>query len=338
MATIGICMATHNGARFLEQQLDSIAAQSFSDWHLYIRDDGSTDGTPEILRTFAAHHPECVTIVGSEQGQLGARGNFARLMEVASEPYLAFADQDDVWYPQKLASTLAAMRRTEFCYGPETPVMVHADRRLIDGAGREITPSYWASRGLDASRFRFGTCLSFCLAAGSAMLVNRPLISMALPIPDQARMHDTWLELVAHAFGVVTVTEEIVVDHRRHGANISGSASDNNSRAARRFWARAKRLLAGTGTQGRIYAGYLDQAAAFRRQYAMRLDPLDARRLAVFLSLPFRTVPARFWLVWRYDIAPPGLARRLAFVGILRPPRPSVDPVTQTQRPVRDTV
>ena len=52
-ATIGICLATFNGARFLAAQLDSIAAQSFTDWHLYARDDGSVDGTLEILADFA---------------------------------------------------------------------------------------------------------------------------------------------------------------------------------------------------------------------------------------------------------------------------------------------
>lgn len=337
MATIGICMATYNGARFLEQQLDSIAAQTCPDWHLYVRDDGSTDETPEVLRDFAAQHPGRVTLVESEQGQLGARGNFARLMEVATEPYLAFADQDDVWYPRKLTSALAAMRRIEARYGSETPVMVHGDRRLIDDKGREITPSYWASRGLAAARFQFGTCLSFCLAAGGAMLVNRSLVSLALPIPTQARMYDTWLELVAHAFGVVAVDNEVVADHRRHGANTSGSSSDNNSRAARRPWARAKRLLAGSGTQRRVYDGYMDQASAFRRQYALKLTPVDARRLSTFLSLPFRSLPVRVWQIWRHDIAPPGVARRLAFAALLRRPETSVDLVPNSRQPARDT-
>ena len=311
---IGICMATFNGAMFLHAQLASIAAQIHTNWHLYIRDDGSQDESRQIAMTFAEQHPGRVTFVQDDGERLGVKGNFACLMQRVREPYIAFSDQDDIWHPDKLAQAAMGMRRTERRLGAGVPVMVHADRRLIDAEGREIAPSYWASRGLDAARFNLGTCLAFCLAAGSTMLINRALLERALPVPEAARMHDTWLELVAHAFGDVTVLDEIALDFRRHGANASGSAIEIDSHPHRRFTARAKRFLKGMDVQRRIYTGYVDQAAAFQQRYGAALASDDQRRLARFLALPRRGVVGRLIALGWPGATPPGLLRQVALV------------------------
>ncbi len=315
-ATIGICLATFNGARFLAAQLDSIAAQSFTDWHLYARDDGSVDGTLEILADFAFRYPDRMTILRDGASRLGARENFARLLDVLREPYVAFSDQDDLWRPWKLALALGAMRALEARRGSGQPAMVHADRRVIDAEGREIAPSYWGSRGIDAGAADFGTSLAFCLAAGATMLVNRALVERALPLPRDAWMHDTWIELTAHAFGAVTALDEIALDWRRHGANATGAIADTSGRAARRPWARAARLFRDLDRQRGIYAGYLAQAEAFRRRFGKALDPIDRLQLDRFVSLPERSSADRFLTARRFGIAPPGLARRLVFAAL----------------------
>lgn len=312
-ATIGILLATCNGARFLPAQLRSIAAQTHTDWHLTVRDDASDDDTPAILAAFARTHRGKVTIVRDDLGRLGALGNFDRLIGISRQRYLAFSDQDDVWRPDKLARALTRMRALEAAQPAGTPCLVHADRAVIDEAGRPVAPSYWQSRGIRPADFpRFESHLAFCVAAGSAMLVNRPLADLVHPIPAGARMYDCWIELVAHAFGAVAWIDEIALDHRRHGANTSGSSGDNTSPAARMPWARAWRLLSNTERQREIYAGYFAQAAAFRRQHGIALSADMGRRLDLFLSLPQRGPLARLGALRRCRAAPPGPYRTLA--------------------------
>ena len=111
--TIDILLATYNGETFLDEQLDSIAAQAHGDWRLIARDDGSSDRTPEILEAFRMRHPGKVVVLEDGDGNLGLVQNFSRLMAHSDAPYAAFCDQDDVWMPEKLALSLAKMRELE---------------------------------------------------------------------------------------------------------------------------------------------------------------------------------------------------------------------------------
>lgn len=318
-ATIGILLATFNGARYLPAQLQSIAAQTHRDWHLTVRDDGSDDDTPAILAAFARAHPGRVTVVRDDRGRLGPLGNFNRLLGMAREPYLAFADQDDVWRPRKLARALLRIRALEAAQPAGRPCLVHADRAVVDAAGGQIAPSYWRSRGLGPADFgSFESHLAFCMAAGSAMLVNRPLADLAHPVPSAARMYDCWIELVAHAFGAVAWIDEIALDHRRHGANASGSAGDNSSRGARRPLARAWRLLRNIAVQRDVQATYFRQADAFRRLHGARLGTEKLGNLERFLSLPGRALPRRVHDLMKSGSAPPGMARTLVFATLAR--------------------
>lgn len=321
-ATIGICLATYNGGSFLPEQLQSLARQSFTDWHLYARDDGSWDGTRDLLEAFRARYPDRVTLVSDTRGRLGPRDSFSVLMAAAGEPYIAFCDQDDVWHPDRLKASLGELQRLEAELGTGTPIMVHADRRLVDAMGNEIAPSYWRSRGIAPAAFRPEQHYTFCVAAGSTMLINRTLRDLAWPVPAEARMHDCWIELVAQGIGVAAALPTPLVDHRRHGQNASGSRGDIDSPAARRPLARMGRLLAGHDRQRRIYDGYLRQAAAFQVRFGSMLMPVQAYRLSRLLSAPEQGVPGRLHALWQSRALPPGMIRALVFLALSHRPRP----------------
>ena len=284
----------------------------FENWHLNIWDDGSQDRTVPLLRDFVAAHRDRVTLIEDALGPLGAQGNFARIMSFAEAPYVAFCDQDDIWYPDKLSTTFARLKSLEGRYGTDVPLMVHTDRRLVGEDGREIVPSYWTSRQIDPSDFGTGTRhLGFCLAAGATMVINRSLLLRALPIPPAARMYDTWLELVAHGLGAVEGMNRPTLDHRRHGRNASGAGDDNNSTQARRLWPRAKRFLQMWDVERRIVARYLGQAEAFRSRYAPELDPAFSMALNRFIGLPSQSFPGRLLTLIQSRTAPPGQERLL---------------------------
>src|SRR5262245_27039344 len=123
-STIDILLATYNGATYLEEQLASIEAQTHPNWRLISRDDRSADGTPDILARFQNLHPDNVTILRDDDGNLGLVQNFSRLMETSTSPYAAFCDQDDVWMPEKLSLCLERMRDLEAKHGPDKPLLV----------------------------------------------------------------------------------------------------------------------------------------------------------------------------------------------------------------------
>ena len=122
-ARIAVLLATYQGARYLQAQLDSLAGQRHGDWRLIASDDGSTDGTRDILQRFAADHPNReVTLVHGPRA--GATQNFLRLISHLREgEALAYCDQDDVWLPERLALGAEAIAAEEAGGKPGNPAV-----------------------------------------------------------------------------------------------------------------------------------------------------------------------------------------------------------------------
>jgi len=220
---VSILLATCNGAPFVREQIESIRSQSVTDWTLLIRDDGSTDGTPDILREFAGSDSRIV-IVNDAHGRLGAAGNFsmlaARALAGPPGPVL-FADQDDVWFPAKIERTLAALRSAEAARPPNTPILVHSDLTLIDRQGQPLHDSFMRFQRIrHEGTHVLRTLLVQNFVTGCTVMVNRPLLELAIPMPADAMMHDWWLALCAAACGSIEFIEKPTVAYRRHGANV----------------------------------------------------------------------------------------------------------------------
>ena len=128
---LAILLGTYNGGRFLREQLDSLFAQTMKDFQLYIRDDGSTDDTMLIVKEYQQLHPNIVK-VEDEGKNLGAKGNFERLLALTDADYYMFCDQDDVWLPDKIEVSFAKMKQMEQRYG-DIPLLVHTDLEVVDG-------------------------------------------------------------------------------------------------------------------------------------------------------------------------------------------------------------
>ncbi len=225
-----ILLATYNAGRFLDEQIDSIQKQSTADWTVLARDDGSTDGTVDRLEAWAAADRR-TEIVRDAEGRLGPVGNFSRLGQVALERgarVVVFADQDDVWFEDKLARTLTLLTRTEDRLGRDTPVLVHSDLELIDGSGQRLHASFMRYQHIhhvEADPLR--TLLVQNFVTGCASAINRPLLALASPVPAGAIMHDWWCALCAAARGAVVFLPTATAAYRRHG---------KNAVAVRGFW------------------------------------------------------------------------------------------------------
>lgn len=221
---IAILMSTYNGARYLAEQLDSILAQTYADWKLTVRDDGSTDDTLRILQQYAKADKRISVLTDGEN--IGACRSFERLLtQCEGAEYYAFCDQDDVWRSDKLALSLDAIQQAEKAH-PGKPIVVHTDLQVVDENKTEIAPSFWRYSNIQAdlldAHIRY---LAICNSVtGCAMLFNKAARDCSLPMSANAYMHDAWLALMtAYHGGYVLPVHQTPVAYRQHGDNVLGA-------------------------------------------------------------------------------------------------------------------
>ncbi|MBJ2151016.1 glycosyltransferase [Paracoccus sp. IB05] len=234
MREICILLASYNGATWLPAQLDSIAAQSHQGWRLVISDDGSRDATTAIIRSFAASRPEGqVSLIGGP-GR-GACANFRFLLRGAGDKgcFLAFADQDDVWLPDRLERGLAVLRRA----AAGQPAICGNRLRYVDaGLGlRGLSP-------LPRRPLSFRNALVQNVLSGNTMLINPEaarLLHRAEAGAPAFPLHDWWAcQVVTGAGGCTLFDPEPNLLYRQHGSNLVGS-----NRGPRSILARLRRYL-----------------------------------------------------------------------------------------------
>jgi glycosyltransferase involved in cell wall biosynthesis len=223
-ARVDIVVATYNGARYLDEQFESLLAQTYPHWRVIVRDDGSSDHTPDLLAAWQQRHPDRFTIVHDSRSNLGAAQNFSILLSHTTSPYVALCDQDDVWLPHKLERTLTLMRSQEGRYGTSTPLLVHTDLQVVDTELKQVAPSLWALQYLDPHHeMDLARLLTQNVVTGCTALLNRALVTRVGPIPDAVIMHDWWIALVAASLGQVSHLAEATVRYRQHHHNDIGA-------------------------------------------------------------------------------------------------------------------
>lgn len=224
LPTVHILLSTYNGARYLREQLASIQRQTHANWRLWVRDDGSNDGTLEVLAEFVQSDPRIHTF-RDESRNLGAVQSFAWLLEnaPADADYIMFCDQDDVWLDDKIAITLASMRHVEALNGPDCPILVHSDLMVVDEELNVIGESFWAYQNIESRNDSFNRLLIQNVVTGCTAMINAPLRRLCGKIPGEAIMHDWWLALVAAAFGKIVCLDKPTILYRQHGKNEVGA-------------------------------------------------------------------------------------------------------------------
>ena len=221
---IEVLLATYNGERFLRDQINSILAQDYSNVRVLARDDESSDGTVEILEEYAARFPEHFRVMPASKGTRHPKWNFLRLMEASTGEYVCFADQDDVWLPQKLTLTMQAMERLEVRHGKKLPLLAFTDLRVVNEHLETIVESYWKLHRINPRQVNhFARLLGQNVVTGCTAMLNRRLLELLLRIPDEADMHDSWAALVASAFGAAEPVPAQTVLYRQHDRNMLGA-------------------------------------------------------------------------------------------------------------------
>jgi glycosyltransferase involved in cell wall biosynthesis len=228
--TVHILLATYQGAKYLQEQLESIKAQNYETWTLTVSDDGSTDGTLKIVEDFALKQKDHLIRVLHGPFQ-GVTANFFNLLNVAplqskSDLY-AFCDQDDVWLPDKLSRAVGwhvGNRRRE-----NLPLLYCSRTQLVNKDGLPVGLSVAPGRPLT-----FGNSLLQNIASGNTMMLNRVLLDAMRRIPPA---HSTWHDWTAYQV-VTACGGEVFYDlkptllYRQHEANVIGAARRNLTQRA----------------------------------------------------------------------------------------------------------
>jgi Glycosyltransferases involved in cell wall biogenesis len=272
---VTILLASYRGARFIGAQLASIAAQTHQGWRLIVSDDGSDDGTRGIVAEFAASHTRGQVQVIDGPGR-GATQNFLHLLSIAPDGPVAFSDQDDVWFPDKLTRALAALSVHD---GPAH----YAARTVItDDDLNPVAQSRHFRRPLG-----FRNALVQSIMAGNTSVFNGPAAAILRRCVGAAqdqdtKAHDWWTYQLMAGAGAVLIHDPMpALYYRQHSQSVMGR---NDTVAA--LSQRVAMLLAGD------YGGWL--GANHAALHAVRSELLPENRLILdrFGALLRRPAPA----------------------------------------------
>lgn len=252
-----ILLATFNSGEMLSAQLDSILAQTDGDWRLLARDAGSTDGTPAVLARYAARDHRIKVLDG---GPASACESFAALLAASTAQYVMFCDHDDVWLPEKVANSVAALKALEAGGAADVPALVFTDAKVVRSDLSPLAKSFFRRTALDPSRVAPNELAFQNVAPGCTMAFNAALRRKAAPIPHEAVMHDHWMMLVATVFGEIRCLREPTLLYRQHAGNALGSPKVGAGYFARLAMRGPSALRARVRARAR-------QAAAFAARY-----------------------------------------------------------------------
>lgn len=282
MSGVQVLLSTFNGERHLHAQLQSLLEQDHAELQILARDDGSRDGSFEILKKHTASGR--LTAVPGEN--VGVARSYLTLLR-QSDPganYVAFADQDDVWLPDKVSRALHLLQAC----GAERPVMYSSRLTLVDDRLEPIGRSPLPRRGPS-----FENALVQNIATGCTVVLNRAARDLLLrELPCEVPMHDWWAYLVVSAFGEVIFDPESRILYRQHTGNVVGTARTPLGRLATKAVRLARRGFVMISEP---------QARDFRRIYGAQLDPLKRAKLDRFLDAR-RSWPERLRFAMGRDV------------------------------------
>jgi glycosyltransferase involved in cell wall biosynthesis len=275
---VAICMAAFEpDPLLLERQIASIREQTHERWICLISDDGSSPERFERLRGLTAADERFTLSRGG--ARLGFYANFERALRMvpAEAAFVALADQDDRWYPEKLATLVSRCGGAQLAYG---------DMRIVGGDGRLVSETFW--RGRRNNHTNLASLLLANTVTGAASLFRRELLDLVLPFPEPVGdpFHDQWIASVALATGRIAYVDTPLYDYVQHGGAARGHA------AAMREW-EAGRLLDRRDPKGslRRIRGHAERSYADNvRRIALAAQEIEARAGSRMEARKARTV------------------------------------------------
>lgn len=212
---ISVAMTTYNGERFLNKQIDSILTQTLMPDEIIICDDGSSDGTKNILESYQSMHSDLIKVYYNETN-LGYIKNFEKAISLTKGDFIALSDQDDLWVPNRLISLFTEINES---------LLVYSDSKIINSNDLIVSHNFIA----DCDKFPTYSFMDLFLrkgiVQGSSILFSRTLYEKAIPFPDIIP-HDVWLITIAKNYNRISFSKNTFLYYRMHDKNVIGKKTD----------------------------------------------------------------------------------------------------------------
>lgn len=227
MDKLAVLMSTYNGEKYIEEQLNSIFNQKNVVFDIFIRDDGSTDDTIEIIKKFKKKYREHIHV--SYGSNIGVVRSFEWLIKNVpqSYKYYAFADQDDIWYENKLSSAVLMLADQN----ENVPVIYVSNQNCVEEDGtfmykrlpNEFLQPCLLTTMMDGNKY------SGCTMVINSKLMNKLKYSYKIAGRSLRVIYDIWMLFVAQAIGIVIYDPNAYMDYRRHEGNVTREAFGKNT-------------------------------------------------------------------------------------------------------------
>lgn len=213
--TISVALCTYNGEKYLAAQLDSILSQTYPIYEIVIVDDRSTDGTMDIVRSYAEKYPIIKYSVNEQN--LGYLQNFSLAISKTIGQYVALSDQDDIWSKDHLDKLISGIGNKALCVG---------DCEMIDSNGErlgkmfsDVKKNFYIPQSDVAKAYRI--VYNTNPYQGASMLIDRDWVQRFLPIPSGAGFHDTYFAGCACLTQGLSVIPDVINQFRIHRGQVT---------------------------------------------------------------------------------------------------------------------
>lgn len=293
---VSVALCTYNGERFIEQQLASIFSQSRPVDEIVVSDDGSTDGTVEIVRRLVSGNSMPGLKILQNSSALGVTANFEQALAACTGEFICLSDQDDSWMPDRVELALEKFRER-----PELR-LVHSNAELVNEQGEPLGEDLFRAIGfsrLERRRIKKGQALRVLLrrnvVTGATVMIRRELFEQSRPFPA-SWVHDEWLAMNAGSSGQIDFLDQCLINYRQHESNQIGAGSlglsDRLGKLAEGRRSRNERLLSRARSLAeRFEADPEKHSAVVRRLSAQKLEhesfrsDLSSKRLRRLLPI-----------------------------------------------------
>ncbi|UDQ96949.1 glycosyltransferase family 2 protein [Lentisphaerota bacterium WC36G] len=294
---IDILLATYNSKQFLNEQIDSIIAQDYTNWRLIVRDAGSSDNTINILQKYQQKLGTEKFIIINNNKPSSSLENFCELLKYSDSEYIMFCDHDDVWLPNKISLSLHHLQKIK---NQKQPLIVFSDKKVVDENLNLLNKSFFRYSKLNPYKLGLNNLITQNVASGCTMLFNNALLKIIdIDVMKKcAVMHDHWLMLVAKLFGEISYLNQPTILYRQHKKNVLGAPS---------FMTKLKR-----------YKNFHDrfresckQCQGILDNYGDKIDGKTTIMLKKFTDLPNCNFFRKRYIILKYRFFKHGLLRNL---------------------------
>lgn len=265
---VSVALAVYNGERYLPQQLASLQSQTLKPIELVVVDDCSTDKSLEVIKAFPLTFEKRIF---SNEKNMGPNFTFKKLAGLCKGNYVAFCDQDDIWLPDKIESSISKIKKID----SSIPAIVFSDLSVVDEESNLVHNSFWKLRSTKPENFYLSDILFGNIVTGCASLINKAMANELLKMPLHVMMYDHWMALIGYSFGKYSFINEPLILYRAHGTNVTDKHKAS-------FF---KNFINGLKNKPAYLHTNIQQAIEFKKLYAGELSNKDLKALNKFIAL-----------------------------------------------------